>query len=479
MINFILNTESISTELPPGTLLLDFIRCESKLTGTKEGCREGDCGACLVLLGEYKRNNVFYKPVNSCLLPLGEVNGKHIVTIEGVSLNELNLIQQAFVDEGASQCGFCTPGFILSITAYFLNAVEIKENDAISSVDGNICRCTGYMSIIRAIQKLCKDLKLYISNKNGFDPKPNRLNILVDLKALPEYFLGIPARLRKISLIKKVDLKVPKKSSVYIAGGTDLYIQKPDELTTKNLVFLSQRKKLKKIWQDKDKIFIGSMVTFEDMKSSSIFQKLFPETGRYFKLISSTPIRYRATVGGNIVNASPIGDITIFFLALNAMVVLNDGKKQRELLLKDFYKGYKQLDKKAEEILEFISFKIPPKNFLFNFEKVSRRKYLDIASVNSAIMVKIDRGKITDVHISAGGIAPIPVYLSEVRSYLLGKEINSEIVKEASCIAQSEISPISDVRGSNDYKRLLFRQLIYCHFVTLFPEEVNVEELLW
>ncbi|MBL7128940.1 MAG: FAD binding domain-containing protein [Ignavibacteria bacterium] len=478
MINFILNTESISTELPPGMPLLDFVRDNKKLKGTKEGCREGDCGACLILLGEYKRNKVFYKSVNSCLLPLGEVNGKQVVTIEGVNSNKLNLIQQAFVDEGASQCGFCTPGFILSLTAYFLNAIEIKENEAISSIDGNICRCTGYTSIIRAIQKLCKDFGLHIYSKNGLDPKPNRLKLLVDKKVLPEYFLDIPDRLHKISLNKKVDSKIPKKSPVFIAGGTDLYIQKPDELSTENLVFLSQKKKLKKIWRDKDRIFIGSMTTVEDIKSSSIIQKLFPETEKYFKLISSTPIRYRATVGGNIVNASPIGDLTIFLLALNTMVVLNDGKKQRELLLRDFYKGYKQLNKKRNDILEYIWFKKPNKNSFFNFEKVSRRKYLDIASVNSAILIQYDKGAVINIHLSAGGIAPIPLYLSKVRSYLLGKEINSEIVKEASRIAQSEISPISDVRGSNDYKRLLLRQLIYCHFVTLFPKEVNVDELL-
>jgi xanthine dehydrogenase small subunit len=308
--------------------------------------------------------------------------------------------------------------------------------------------------------------------------KLNRLKLLVDVKVLPEYFLDIPDRLRKISLIKKVDSKAPKMSSVYIAGGTDLFIQQPDELSTENLVFLSQKEKLKKIWCEKNRIFIGSMATVEDIKSSSVLQKFFSETEEYFKLISSTPIRYWATVGGNIINASPIGDLTIFFLALNAAVTLNDGRRKRELLLKDFYKGYKQLNKKDGEILECVSFKILPKNSFFNFEKVSRRKYLDIASVNSAILIQYDKGAVTNIHLSAGGIAPIPLYLSQVRSYLLGKEINSEIVKEASRIAQSEISPISDVRGSIDYKRLLLRQLIYCHLLTLFPKEVNVEELL-
>jgi len=478
MINFILNTENISTDLPPGLQLLDFIRCESKLTGTKEGCREGDCGACLVLLGEYKRNKVFYKPVSSCLFPLGEASGKHIITIEGVNSDELNLIQQAFVDEGASQCGFCTPGFILSLTAYFLNASKIKIEEAISSVDGNTCRCTGYTSIIRVIQKLCKVFSTHIFSDNFSERKLKRIKLLVVLKVLPEYFLDIPNRLRKISLVKKGDTKVPKKSSVFIAGGTDLFLQKPDGLSTKNLIFLSQKDKLNKIWCEKDRVFIGSMATVEDLKNSAIIQEAFPNIKKYFSLISSTPIRHRATVGGNIINASPIGDLTIFFLALNAMVVLNDGKKQRELSLKDFYKGYKQLDKKEDEILEYVWFKTPRKNSFFNFEKVSRRKYLDIASVNSAIQIYTKNGTITNIHLSAGGIAPIPYYFYKTTDFLLGKKINIKFVKEASRIAQTETSPISDVRGSKEYKRLLLCQLIYSHFIKLFPEEVDAGELL-
>jgi xanthine dehydrogenase small subunit len=478
MINFILNTENISTELSLGMQLLDFIRCESKLTSTKEGCREGDCGACLVLVSELNKNNVSYKPVNSCLFPLGEANGKHIVTIEGVNLDELNLIQQAFVDEGAAQCGFCTPEFILSLTAYFLNALRIIEEEAISSVDGNICRCTGYLSVIRAIQSLCKVLGSRFNKRAQVGDDKGKLKLLVSLKILPDYFLKIPDRLNELLSYQKDETKKATMPSVIIAGGTDLFIQKPNELTNKSLIFLSQKEELKNIWIEKKSCFIGSMATVEDLKNSNIIQEAFPNINNFFKLISSTPIQYRATIGGNIINASPIGDLTIFFLALDALIVLNDGHNRRELSLKDFFKGYKQLDKKAEEMLEFISFKILPKNALFHFEKVSRRKHLDIASVNSAIQIHTKNGTIMNIHISAGGIAPIPYYLSKTTDFLLGKKINSEFVKEASLIAQAEISPISDVRGSKEYKRLLLRQLIYSHFIKLFPKEVDIGVLL-
>ena len=478
MINFILNTENISTELSPGIPLLDFIRREERLTGTKESCREGDCGACLVLIGELKKNNVSYKPVNSCLFPLGEANGKHIVTIEGVNLDELNLIQQAFVDEGAAQCGFCTPGFILSLTAYFLNASRIIEEEAISSVDGNICRCTGYLSIIRTIQRLCKDLGSRFDKRAKVRDDKDRLKLLISLKILPDYFLKIPERLNKLLSYQKNETKEAMKPPVIIAGGTDLYIQKPNELSTKNLIFLSQKNELKNIWIEKKRCFIGSMATVEDLKNSAVIQGAIPSIKNFFKLISSTPIRYRATIGGNIINASPIGDLTILFLALDALIVLNDGHNRRELSLKDFFKGYKQLDKKAEEMLEFISFKIPPINSRFDFEKVSRRKHLDIASVNSAIQIHTKNGTITNIHLSAGGIAPTPYYLFKTTDFLSGKKINSEFVKEASLIAQTEISPISDVRGSKEYKRLLLRQLIYSHFIKLFPKEIDAGELL-
>lgn len=478
MINFILNNETISTDLPPGTPLLDFIRKEKVLKGTKEGCREGDCGACLVLIGELEKKGISYHPVNSCIYPLGEVVGKHIITIEGVNSKELNLVQQTFVDEGAIQCGFCTPGFILSLISYFLNAVEIREKDAISSVDGNICRCTGYISVVRAIKRLCKELRIYIPDEKSPEKKLSRLKLFVSLGILPEYFLKIPACLSTLSSTQKAGSKVRAKSPIIFAGGTDVYIQKNDEFPSENLVFLSHKKHLKKIWRKNGSIFIGSMTTVEDIKNSPVFQKIFPEIEKYFKLISSTPIRHRATVGGNIVTASPIGDLTIFFLALNAVVVLNNGKRKRELLLKDFFKGYKLLDKKKNDVLECIRFEILPQNAFFNFEKVSRRKYLDIASVNSAINVQIKNGVIKNAHISAGGVAPVPLYLSKVREFMVGKEINNEVVKETARIAQSEISPISDVRGSKEYKRLLLRQLIYSHFIELFPTEINIKELI-
>ena len=176
-ITFILNNQVISTRINPATVLLDFIRKNKRLTGTKEVCKEGDCGACAVLLSEVKNGNLNYKVVNSCLFPIQKVNGKHVVTIEGLNQSELNPIQQSFLDEGASQCGFCTPGFIISFTGYLINAERFNYDEAINSIAGNICRCTGYHSIIRSIRNVVKeDETLDFSH-------------LIDKKIIPDYFI--------------------------------------------------------------------------------------------------------------------------------------------------------------------------------------------------------------------------------------------------------------------------------------------------
>ena len=197
-------------------------------------------------------------------------------------------------------------------------------------------------------------------------------------------------------------------------------------------------------------------------------QEYFPGLKQYIKLVSSTPIRNIATVAGNFINASPIGDLTIFFLALNATVVLNDGNKARELLLRKLYKGYKTLDKEPDEYIEKIWFVLPDKNTRFHFEKVSKRTCLDIASVNSAISIRIDGVKIAEVYLSAGGVGPVPLFLEKAAEFLKGKTVNEETIQQAIEILQTEISPISDVRGSEAYKRLLLGQLIKAHFKELF-----------
>lgn len=446
--------------------MLDFIRYQKNLTGTKIGCREGDCGACTVLSGEIKNNELIYSSVTCCLMALGNAHGKHIVTVEGINTVSLTTVQQAFSDEGATQCGFCTPGFVVSLTGFCLSKAEPSYDGAIDAINGNICRCTGYKSIERAAVFINDQLQ----NRNvNEDP----LRFAVTNNIIPSYFLDIQERLAKIPALPW-QATIPQKK---LGGGTDLYVQQHDTMEHQSLDFLFDRENLNGIAQVGNSCEMGASVTATDIAGSAIFKKHFKGLKKHIKLISSTQIRNMATVAGNLSNASPIGDFTIFFLALDAKLLLNDGEHQRMIGLREFYKGYKLLNKTAEEIIEKISFNLPDEKDLFNFEKVCKRTNLDIASVNSAICLKMENDMIVEAGLSAGGVGPVPAYLSKASDFLAGKRISAELITDVICVAQTEIIPISDVRGTESYKRLLLGQLIKAHFIEMFPS-LPLEKIL-
>ena len=482
MLKFILNKQDIETDLAPGLTVLDFVRYRRNLKGTKIGCREGDCGACTVLVGELVDRKVRYRSMTSCLMPLANAAGKHIVTVEGINPPDGSLtpVQRAMIDESGTQCGFCTVGFVMSLTGFCLDSAGngvgsptvSKGSDpllesAISSVDGNICRCTGYKSIERAAAALGGELSV----GGG--------------KYVPDYFEGIPARLAAM----QDDPPQTANRQHFVGGGTDVYVQKPEWMADNESTPLFYDDELRTIRDAGDMIEIGASVTVTDLLESPTMESIFHDLYKHLKLVSSTPIRNMATLAGNFVNASPIGDMTVWFLALNAEITLNTG---RELLLRRLYLDYKKLSKEPDEHITAIRFKKPLSDFRFNFEKVCKRTYLDIASVNTAASFRIEPvpGRswmppaierrasprpepsvdhfITEAHVAAGGVAPIPLYLTETSSFLIGQFANEETINKAIQIIQAEISPISDVRGSEKYKRLLLSQLFRAHFAELF-----------
>jgi len=533
---FILNDETIETHLPTGVTVLDFVRYSKNLKGTKIGCREGDCGACTVLVGELIDGRVRYRTMTSCLMPLANAAGKHIVSIEGINPTDGSLtpVQQAMVDESGTQCGFCTVGFVMSLTGSCLDRVSSprvssprvssphvsKGSDAtieaaVSAMDGNICRCTGYKSIERAARRLSEP------------PASAGGQSAADEKALvPAYFGGIAARLKAISDTTSGEAQGtdrPLTQAVLTGGGTDLYVQRPDAMAEAGTTPLFYDETLRGIRDTGEHIEIGGSATVTDLLESPAMQAVFPDLYKDLKLVSSTPIRNMATLAGNFVNASPIGDMTVWFLALDAKIDLCTGPHvskggKRTLPLKDLYLGYKQLAKAPEEIITTIRFRKPTGDFRFNFEKVSKRTYLDIATVNTAISLTVrsmpgrnwlppalsgppapllpEEGchrfgdgvvgaavgqasesragraevdyTIIDAHVSAGGVAPIPLFLKKTSEFLRGKAVSEDTITGANEIIQSEIAPISDVRGTEQYKRLLVRQLFRAHFVESF-----------
>jgi len=268
-INFICNDSEIEVTVHPGLVLLDFLRKELYLTGTKEGCREGDCGACTVLIGELINNDVKYYSVNSCLLPTGDVNGKHVVTIEGLNNQELTAVQKSFIKEGASQCGFCTPGFIVSLTGYFLSNKKINVDSAIQAMDGNVCRCTGHYSIRKAAQTITKFLSSEIAERKNY------LNNLINVGLIPAYFSSIKKRLKEIeqkSFLQTLD----SPSKFTIAGGTDLFVQNWENILEGDVNLLSYSEISSAIEEENGICIIGARATVTELIESDIIKKHLP-----------------------------------------------------------------------------------------------------------------------------------------------------------------------------------------------------------
>lgn len=466
MITFVLNNQLVSSEKPGGTSLLDFIRYEKDLHGTKVGCREGDCGACTVLEGTLRNGSLTYKSIVSCLTPLGNVHGKHIVTIEGINSESMSPVQKAFIENNATQCGFCTPGFVMSLTCHCLSKEKSDNQKAIASLSGNICRCTGYKSI----EKAAEDINGLLNDKRIEEP----VNWLVEKGFLPDYFLTIPERLAEIG----INSQRSENNDKIIAGGTDLMVQMAEELAESDFNSFHDRKEFQGIEVINGRCIIGASATAGEIEHSSVIKEYIPEVSSYFKLISSEQIRNMGTIAGNIVNASPIGDLTIICLALDAEIIIDNSGSSRTIPLRDFFLGYKKLNIKKDDYVRSIQFMLTTKPILFNFEKVSKRPYLDIASVNSAIKIIMECEKIKECYLSAGGVSPIPLVLIKTCDFLRGKTITIDNILQANKIMQGEISPISDVRGSREYKRLLLRQLFFAHFLKLFPERIQTPDLL-
>ena len=497
---FILNDREVESDAPAGLLVLDFLRNSERLTGTKEGCKEGDCGACAILIGELAGEAVRYQPVTSCLVPLAEVRGKHVVTIEGCNLTGLNPVQEAIVEFGGTQCGFCTPGIVVSLHGLLLdNTKGLSLDDVRYALSGHLCRCTGYRSLKDCAATLERDLGSRLQ-ANG---SASRVPALTAAGALPEYFTGIPQRLRALHASSPTaetegGTPLPGPTSpaevapsaagdgpvegdglrpateLLIAGGTDLYVQQGETIPEQPVTVLGGRSDLKGIRRTGGEFRVGGLTTFEEFGTDSAVVEAIPGITSFNHLIASWQIRNRATLAGNIVNASPIGDYTALLLALDARVVLERDGTLRSVSLKRFFRGYKQIDLRPGELLVEVAF-ADPAGAQVNFEKVSKRTCLDIASVNSACSVRTEGDTIREAHVSLGGVAPIPLYLQETSQALRGRTLDLETACEAVRISQEEIAPISDVRGSAEYKRLLARQLLIAHFVTLFPDRFAAE----
>ena len=459
-IRFILNQQEINSRQPPSRLLLDFLRDDLALTATRAGCREGDCGACSILLGTLHKGRMAYRAVNSCLLPLGTVEGHHLVTVEGLNGEGANPVQQALMDEGGVQCGFCSPGMVVALTAYLLNAPRLDSRSAIEALDGNLCRCTGYMGIKRAAARV---RGLF---EGDAPPVSQRIVRLIEVGVLPKYFETLPQRLAAIPH----PATPVSADSITVAGGTDLFSHPDTRLRSAPLHFLGEDEGWQGIRIKGQRCSIGATTTIETLLESPLLAEHLPHWHQHLARIASTPVRDRATVGGNLVNASPIGDLTILLLALDSHLLLQCGDSQRELPLAAFFLGYKELALAEHELVREIVFPVSGTPLSFNFEKVALRDYLDIATVNSAICLTRQGDGVAGVRLAVGGVGPTPLLLERTAATLEQGPLTRERLKEVLSVAMEEVSPIDDLHGSAEYKRRLLRRQILAHLLELVPD---------
>lgn len=469
-IQFLLNGSPETATVSRGLLALDYLRQKKRLVGSKEGCKEGDCGACTVIVGELRGDDVVYRPVTSCLLPVADLEGKHLVTIEGLNMVNLSPIQAAMVERGGTQCGYCTPGFIVAMTAWLLDETKPLNLDGVKyAISGNLCRCTGYRPI--------KEAGLEVAEKLLPQLQPGaRVAQLCALGVIPAYFAEAGKKLRAFaaSPAKCADVN-PVDAEHFVAGGTDLYVQQGEDLPRKRIHFLNKAYVEQGAREVEGMIVCDARMTFEAFADDPLLQACIPGLASYNLLISSWPVRTRATIGGNISNASPIADMTCLLLALGSVLTLREGEGTRTLPLKDLYLGYKQLAKKPTEWIAEVAFPKPTANTHTRWEKVSKRAWLDIATVNAALSFNLEGGTFTAARAALGGVAATPLYLAKASAFLVGKPATMETVAEMLAVADSEYNPISDVRGSAEYKNLLARQLLLACFTEALPETFTEE----
>ena len=428
--------------------LLDWLRNYHKITGTKEGCAEGDCGACSVIIN--KNNKEDSKPINSCLVRLGQVIGSNITTIEGLGCDKNpHPLQMAFSNEYASQCGYCTPGFIISGVS-LINSGKVVNNDTINNaISGNLCRCTGYSPIIKAIKSVSdrktKLKKVEIINKE----KKVRFGNITYLK---------PNNLKELKDYLEV------KSFQFIAGGTDLNLQRPIiNEKENNIICLSSIKELNFIKKFKEKMVLGGAVTIENFLDS--VRSKMPELIEILQRFGSPQIRNQGTIGGNLCTSSPIGDLAPLLMVLNSDINVFGKNGNKKTNIKNFFKGYRKNILKKDEIILSIEIPYPnKKNKIFSW-KLSKRYDQDISTISLAINIQTQKNIIKEIQMAAGGVAATPKSLDKLCKSMLEKKLDDAIDFAIENLDKF-IQPISDLRGSSHYRleamKGLFRRLQIC-----------------
>ena len=458
------------SDVDPSRTVLEYLREDCHLTGTKEGCAEGDCGACTVVIGELQGDEIRYLAVNSCIQFLASLDGKQLLTVEDLhpkdvrTTMELHPVQQAMVEQHGSQCGFCTPGFVMSLFAMYHNDPErdVNRSEIELGLAGNLCRCTGYAPIMRAAEQA-----LRANRKDNFSGLKKQSIELLESIQTKESLQVVSENGRFFapqSVAELCDLLQGHPQAVLVAGATDvgLWVTKQHrKLDT--VIYLGGIDELKQITDTGNHLLIGATATYTDAIGAVC--KHYPAFRPLIERIGATQVRNVGTIGGNIANGSPIGDMPPGLIATGARLALRNKQGQRLIELEDYFISYGKQDLHADEFVEQIILPAPSGNQLFSTYKVSKRLEQDISAVCGAFSMQIEKGKIANARVCFGGMAETPKRATACEQVLNGNAWHQQTITDAMKAMLEDFSPITDMRATAGYRMRVAQNLLQRFFL--------------
>jgi len=457
-IQFLFSNQIYKIKNPdPNKTILSYVRDDLKKTGTKEGCAEGGCGACTIVLGELQKNKIVYKAINACIAFLPTLNGKQLILIEDLIGNnqKLHPVQEAMVKFHGSQCGFCTPGFTMSLFSMYKNNRSVNKDIVDEALSGNLCRCTGYRPIIDAAKSLNNKIDL-----DHFKKNQNRTINLLKKIQISEVEINNKGKRyfapKTIINLKKILKKYP--NAKILSGGTDLSLEVTKlRKEIKTIVSLNSLENLNFIKKNKNYIEIGATTSLIEFQN--FIKKYFTDFYEVLKRYGSLQIRNVGTIAGNIATASPIGDTLPLLLTLEAKVVVQGINKIKTFSLNEFFVSYRKTKLKKGEFI--YSIKIPIiKDSIFKAYKISKRFDDDISSVCGSFIFSIQNNKIKKAVIAYGGMSEIPKRASAIENRLLNSEFSENTFEKAVNLINKDFSPLDDMRASKNYRIAVAKNLL-------------------
>lgn len=494
-IRFVLDGEvRVVAGIDSNMTVLNYLRDELRKTGTKEGCAEGDCGACTVVLAELDGNRVRYRAINSCIQFVPTLDGKELITVENLKGPDgsLHPVQQAMVDCHASQCGFCTPGFVMSLFALYKSEDKPSRRRIDDALAGNLCRCTGYRPIIEAAEAMhrignelsdqdahwmnCSFSSSPDSRTGGEREAYERLRSIQRRDTLRFATSGFAGSKRHYfaptSVVDCASLIAQHPDAHILAGGTDvgLWVTK-NHKDLETIIYTGNVKELRRLELSDTHIEVGAAVTLNEVHE--LIGQHYPSLAELLRRFASPPIRNAATLVGNIANGSPIGDSMPALISLGASLLLRQGQQTREVMLEEYFLSYQRTVLNAGELVERVRIPLHHEPHSFRTYKVSKRFDQDISAVCAAFFLQREKHRVIKIRACYGGVAEIPKRAPACEQALSGTEWNDESVCVAMSALDEDFTPISDMRASKDYRRLVAKNLLRRFWLDTDPTSIQ------